>query len=212
MDLEPTYQLIKQLAAFKNIERFRDQFYWKDYNQRTRYESTADHSWRMAMVLILIEGKLSQSINLEKALKMALIHDLPEIITGDPSPLGKNGTGEDSHAYNQAKIDQKYSLEQAAVLKLFSNLPQALSKELCQLWEEFENGESYESKLIRSLDKWEAKLQVLEYTAGKMFPDHFEFTIGYRDEYFNFDPTMRKLMDRLLLDFKQSYTEFLPSD
>ena len=38
---------------------------------------------------------------MDKALKMALVHDIPEIIAGDASPLGESGTGEDSHSFNE---------------------------------------------------------------------------------------------------------------
>lgn len=64
----------------KLIERYKGQFYWKDYPRLERYESVADHSWRLALLVLLVSDRLSKKINLEKALKMAIIHDIAEII------------------------------------------------------------------------------------------------------------------------------------
>ncbi len=208
MELNQIYQFAKQVEKFKMIERFRGQFFWKDYPQKDRYESTADHTWRMAIVLILLVDQLEKPVDTEWALKMTLIHDLPEIISGDPSPLGEDGTGKDSHAYSATRIKQKYDQEYLAAKKLFSTLPSGLGQELLALWVEFEEGKTTEAQLVRALDKWEAKLQVLQYTEGNMMSKHLDFTLKYRDEYFDFDPAMRKLMNMLSDDFKQRYRKF----
>ncbi|MDB5178881.1 MAG: Hydrolase superfamily [Patescibacteria group bacterium] len=207
-NLRAIYHFTKQIGAFKEIERFRGQFYWKDYPQRDRYDSDADHSWRMAMIVVLIQPQLSQPLNIEKALQMALIHDLPEIIAGDPSPLGAEGTGQDSHAYNSKRKQQKFENEHAAAQQLLSGLPAPLGGELLDVWLEFEAGKTYEAQVVRAIDKWEAKLQVLEYSEGVLYPAHLEFTLKYRDNYFDFDPAIRGLMDELSQDFAAQYREF----
>ena len=78
----------EQLIAFINlaseltaIERFKGQTYWAEYPSPGRWESVADHSWRLALLLQSISDQLSRPIDLSKALRMCLIHDLPEIIT-----------------------------------------------------------------------------------------------------------------------------------
>jgi putative hydrolases of HD superfamily len=91
--LKRFYSFATLLEGLKKIERFKGQFYWRDYPELKRYESVADHSWRLAMLVILLEKQFSQNINLEKAIKIALIHDIPEILSGDASPLGEDGTG-----------------------------------------------------------------------------------------------------------------------
>lgn len=86
--IESIFNFATSIEALKKIERFRGQYFWKDYPQLARYESVADHSWRLALLVAVFADKLSQPFNLEKGLKMALIHDLPELIAGDVSPLG----------------------------------------------------------------------------------------------------------------------------
>jgi putative hydrolase of HD superfamily len=207
-DITATYRFIKRLGAFKEIERFRGQYYWRDYPQRDRYESDADHSWCLAMIVLLISPRLTHPLNLERSLKMALIHDLPELIAGDPSPVGELGTGEDSHAFNATKRAEKQHRERQAAEQLLADLPPSLQQELLALWEEFEATQTFEAKVVRALDKWEAKLQVLEYTDGRLFPAHLDFTLKYGEHYFDCDPALQELMDTLEADFRDRYRAF----
>lgn len=162
METSKLLQFLHTVEGLKNLERWRGQYFWKDYPQRDRYESVADHSWRMAMMLAVIAEHLAQPIDLAKAMKMALIHDLPEIIVGDPSPLGSDGTGKDSHAYDTVKAEEKFQKEREAAEQIFGELPEAQGRELLGLWLEFEAQESYEAKIVVAVDKLEAKLQASE--------------------------------------------------
>ena len=67
----------------------------------SRYESVADHTWRLCLMILLFEDKLSEKFDISKTLKMALIHDLQEIISGDDSPMGDDGTGKTTYAYDE---------------------------------------------------------------------------------------------------------------
>lgn len=91
-DLLKFFTFATELEKFKKLERYRGQCFWKDYPTPVQYESDADHTWRLAMLVMMFSGRLSRPFQLEKALKMVLIHDLPEILTGDTSPLGESGT------------------------------------------------------------------------------------------------------------------------
>ncbi len=196
------------IEALKKMERFRSQFYWKDYPQLKRYESVADHTWRLGILLILFEKRLKSQFNITKALKMALIHDLPEIISGDDSPMGSDGTGQDSHAYNKKVAKERKLKEQSSSKKLFSILPNNLSKELIKLSLEYENQESIEAKIVKALDRIECMLQVLEYRDGFMFPKHLEFTINYALEKAQVDPTIKEFGEYIASELKSRFKEF----
>src|SRR5690606_19600213 len=99
-----------------------------------------------------------QPIDFKKAMKMLLIHDIPEMIAGDPSPLGTDGSGQDSHAYNQSKADEKFDREKAAAQEIFNKLPKDQAEELFELWLEFENQSSFEARVVKAIDKLEGKL------------------------------------------------------
>jgi putative hydrolase of HD superfamily len=204
--VEELFGFITVLEGLKTLERFTGQYFWRDYPFPKRYESVADHSWRMAMMVVLIAPRLSAKLDLEKAIKMALIHDIPEIEAGDASPLGSDGTGRDAHGYSKEAADKKYSKEVVAARNLFGMAPEGHA--LYVLWEEFEAQESFEAKVVKAIDKIEGKLQVLEYTKGNFFPGHYEFTLGYGVEYCTIDPALEELMSYLVEKIRTSYQEF----
>lgn len=201
-------QFLQTIAELKEVIRYRSQFYWKDYPQQERYESVADHSWRLAFMVMLIAPKLSRPVDLERMLKMALVHDLPEIIAGDVSPLGSDGTGKDAHAFNEQKKQEKFEKEQRAAEELFGTLGHPQGEELLQLWNEAESQETFESKVVMKLDKMEASLQVLRYRKGEVFPAHKEFMLTYNLQGNNIDPALEALAKEIAEEIEKQYKEF----
>ncbi len=208
MEIQSIFTFASLIEKMKKMERYKGQFYWKDYPQLQRYESVADHTWRLSILVLLFEKELSQKINIEKALKMALVHDLPEIEAGDESPLGSDGTGKSSHAFNDSVATQRHEKEKNAARKLFGTLPEKQAEELFGLWLEFEKQESFESRVIKSLDKIEACLQVLEYRQGHMFPKHLEFTTTYGVKGSDVDPAIDKFAKLVIGEIKNRFKPF----
>lgn len=136
-------------------------------------ESVADHSFRTAfMTLLLAQG--DPSINLERALVLALCHDLPEAIAGDATPfdemLGEEEVDRDllfnsSPAYSARADQAKRIAEEAALREMTSALPESLCTLIGDAWEEYEAGQTPEARLVRQVDKLEALLQAYEYRA-----------------------------------------------
>src|SRR5436190_1329697 len=123
--LQGYFEFAHILEALKKLERYKDQVYWRDYPKQARYESVADHTWRLCVLIMLFEHRLATKLDLSKALTMALIHDVPEIYAGDASPMGSSGTGQDSHAFNTVLAKERHAKEIAAAKKLFRVLPAA---------------------------------------------------------------------------------------
>lgn len=207
-DIQKIFAFTTYIGKFKKMERFVGQFFWRDYPKIDRYDSNADHTWRMAMILTVIEPKLAHSIDFKKAMQMLLIHDIPEIIAGDASPLGSDGTGNDSHAYNEAASLQKFESEKSAAFEIFNKLGETQAKELYNLWMEYERQDSFEAKVVKAIDKFEGKLQASEYRQGSWFKDHFAWTLAYGKEAFIVDPALQELMDVLAQDMEDNYEEF----
>jgi putative hydrolase of HD superfamily len=176
----------------KFIERFKGQVYWRDYPAPSRWESVADHSWRLAMLVLTFANKLSKPLDLEKALTMALIHDIPEIIAGDASPLGESGTGKDSHAYNPKIQAVRHTDEKAAAKAIFAKLDTNEGNNLYELWLEIETLANFEAQVVKALDKIEAMSQVLEWRKGHMFPEHLAFTTKYGSKGASVDPAIEE--------------------
>ena len=115
-----------------------------------RQESVAEHSWRLALMALRYASQLDQQVNVEKCLKLALIHDLAEAITGD-IPVFQHQT----NLAQQNKFENEYS----AMKQIQTMLNDQNGDELLDLWLEFENQTSYESKFIKALDKLEVFIQ-----------------------------------------------------
>ncbi|MBX9621223.1 MAG: HD domain-containing protein [Alphaproteobacteria bacterium] len=118
-----------------------------------RQESVAEHSWRMSLMVMTFYPCLSQKVNLEKCLKMAILHDLAEAEVGD-IPVFETQTLE---AKKSKFIAEKMAMEKICVL-----IEGPLGQEFFTLWEEYESKASYEAKFINALDKIEVFLQHVE--------------------------------------------------
>lgn len=113
-------------------------------------ESVADHTFRatiLGMVLSDIE-----KFNTEKVIRMLILHDVGEAITGDIPLIRK------------CKDMKRYKkIEEKAVKKILSKLPQNLKEKYLNLWKEMENCKSKEAKFCKDIDNLEKMIQVLEY-------------------------------------------------
>ncbi len=206
--LKKLFDFATEIEKLKKMERYKGQFYWKDYPAPIRYESVADHTWRLGMLVLLLANQLSQKLDLEKALKMVLVHDLPEIEAGDASPLGHDGTGVNTYAFNKQKAAEKHESEKKAAVAFFSSLPPEQSKDLLNLWIECEQQKTFEAKVVKSLDKIEALMQVLEYRNGHLFEEHLKFTIEYGLKGSDIDSAIQQFGKHVADELKKKYKEF----
>jgi putative hydrolase of HD superfamily len=92
----------------------------------------------------------SRKLDTEKALRLALLHDLPEALEGDAMPEERSGTS-------------KVAVESDAMNRLLNDLPPGLRSLYRDAWEEFVEGKTEEAKLVRQLDKLEMAIQAWEY-------------------------------------------------
>ncbi len=111
-----------------------------------RQESVAEHVWRTSLMALLFSPYLSQEIDLYKALKMIIIHDIAEMETGDV-PI---------FMQNPQEILQKESHAIEKIRKLLSN---QAGEEIYALWHEFNEKKTPEARFAFALDKLEANLQ-----------------------------------------------------
>jgi len=130
----------------------------------TRQESVAEHSWHLCMMVLLIAPHLSKQVDLLKALKMALVHDLVEAEIGD-IPHGITAT-------DQTKKEEKNIKETIEIEKIKNMIGGGLGMEIFDLWNEFEQEQTDEAKLIKALDSLEANHQSIL------------FDVSYWDDYF----------------------------
>lgn len=114
-----------------------------------RQESVAEHSWRTAFMVMVLVPKLGIPIDIAKALKMALIHDLVEIEAGDIPSIHQSDT----------VLAQKQKDEQAASTYMRAAFVNSGGEEIDALWQEFEEGKTNEARFVRVMDRLEASVQ-----------------------------------------------------
>ncbi|MBD8877433.1 HD domain-containing protein [Roseibium polysiphoniae] len=148
-----------------------------------RAESTAEHTWRLCLMTLLFEADLAD-IDVLKLLKICVIHDLAEAISGDvPAP-------------SQSSDDGRAARERQDLLTLCKALPEDLSAEVVALWDEYAEAKSPEAILAKGFDKIETMLQ---HVKGRNAPDFdYAFNLGYGREATDRHPLLRNL--RLLAD------------
>lgn len=142
---------IKQLLDFFHLcERLKTE---KRHSKTSDGENdrVASHSWRMAIILMFLSPFLEKKINLLEAIKMSLIHDLPEVITGDQAYF--------KHAFDEQAKKEKALKEEEAIKEILSKLPLKIKDELSRLWFEYENQNTMEAKIVKAIDKIEAQIQ-----------------------------------------------------
>lgn len=112
-----------------------------------RNENDAEHSWHLALMAIVLLEHSNQAVDLLKVVKMVLIHDIVEIDAGD------------TFIYDTEKNHSNTDAERLAANRIFGLLPREQAEELIAIWEEFEAGETSESKFARAMDRLEPLLQ-----------------------------------------------------
>ena len=146
-------------------------------------ETVAAHTWRLCLMALVLSPHFP-GIDVGKLLRLCLVHDLGEAISGDIS------------AALQASLPNKAAQERADLVQLVQPLPEGVRADLVALWDEYDAAASPEAKLAKGLDKLET---ILQHNQGVM-PAGFDFlfNIEYGAAYTRDHPVLvalRHLMD-----------------
>lgn len=140
-------------------------------------ESVASHSWNMSFLVMIL---LPPELNMERALQYAIIHDLPEVRTGDITP------------YDGIEKAEKYTLEKEALEGLSTSLPNG--DFLRKVWNDYESQTSEEARFVRQIDRLDMALQAKYYQQTEAI-DPKEF-LSSAEEFLT-DPALKKLFAQL---------------
>ncbi len=142
-ELEKCFAFILELEKLKAVERKIKPI------GLSRYENSAEHSWQLSAAALILAGFSNEPINLERVVKMLIVHDICEIDANDVFFFDETGR-------NDAK-----EKEQKAAERIFGMLPEENGTELFEFWNEFENGQTAEAKFARAVDRAMPVLQNL---------------------------------------------------
>ena len=150
-----------------------------------RHESVAEHSWRLAVMAMLCADEYPD-LDISRVIKMCLIHDFGEAITGDIPAFLKT---------TQNEVD-----EDNAVANLLSELPADFRNELQSLFDEMSKRETLEAKLFKSLDNLEALISHNEADISSWLQREYEENLTYGQKNCEWSDWTKELKEEIKKD------------
>ena len=148
------------------------------YTSSGRHESVAEHSWRIALMAMLVTPEFPEA-DMNKVIRMCLIHDLGEAFTGDIP------------AFWKTKSDE--STEENVLNEWVQTLPEETRREFSGLYAEMNALETVEAKIYKALDKLEAIIQHNESDISTWLPLEYDLQLTYGVENVKFSPYFQSL-------------------
>lgn len=136
-------RLQQQLAFILELDRlkavYRQTMVKPDNN---RFENSAEHSWQISLTAELLAEYAAEPVDLQRVIKMLLIHDVVEIDAGDTFAFAAQET-----------LDEQENKEIDAANRLFGLLPDDQFTQLKTLWLEFEAAETADARFAKAMDR-----------------------------------------------------------
>lgn len=140
-----TDRLAAQFAFLNEADRLKSVLRATTLCDGSRRENSGEHSWHLALYAMVLADQSHPGVNIDRVIRMLLIHDLVEIDVGDVPIHSANGQ---AHA-----SDATVAAEQRAADRLFGLLPPDQSAAFRALWDEFEAAETPDAVFAKSLDR-----------------------------------------------------------
>ena len=150
-----------------------------------RTESVAEHSWRMSLMALLLHSEFAD-VNMDKVVKMCVIHDLGECFTGDIATF--------------IKTDDDRKTEDELLQRWVGSMPREVSAELSALFAEMQAQQTAEAKIYKALDKLEALIQHNESPLETWSENEYELNKTYALDTVAFSKWLTELRKAVLDD------------
>lgn len=169
----------KLLEALHTAEKLKDTTR-HCYTSGGRHESVAEHSWRAALMAYWISDEFPEA-DMNKVIKMLLIHDLGECFTGDIPTFLKT------------KEDEKK--EEELLYRWVKTLPEPFCEEMLSLYKEMEERQTTEAKIYKAMDSLEAVISHNESDIKTWAPNEYELNQVYGNDKVTFSEYLLKLRE-----------------
>jgi putative hydrolases of HD superfamily len=141
----PVGRLEAQFAFLNEADRLKSVLRATTLVDGSRRENSGEHSWHLALYALVLADQAAPGVDINRVIRMLLLHDLVEIDVGDVPIHSANGL-----AHGSADT---VAAEQQAADRIFGLLPSDLAKDLQALWAEFEAGQTPDAIFAKSLDR-----------------------------------------------------------
>ena len=162
------------------------------YTSGGRRESVAEHSWRITLMAYFVKDEFPEA-DMDKVIRMCLIHDLGECFTGDIPTFRKTRSDEDT--------------EERLLYAWVDSLPEPYRTELRALYEEMAARETPEARIYKAMDSLEAVIQHNE-SDIKTWEDHeYDLNLNYAWDKVAFSPYLTALRQAIREDTERKIEE-----
>ena len=155
------------------------------YTSKGRHESVAEHCWMACLMAFLLKAEFPEA-DMDKVIRMLLIHDLGEAFTGDIPVFDKTSADE--------------AREERMLTDWVKTLPEKTSREMLALYEEMEARQTLEAKLYKTLDGLEAVVQHNFSDISTWLPNEYALNQTYARDRVGFSPFLTALREEMRAD------------
>lgn len=174
----------KLLEAVSIAERLKDATR-HCYTRNGRHESVAEHSWMMTLIAFFIKDVFPDA-DMDKVIRMCIIHDLGEAFTGDIPTFEKTNANEKT--------------EETLLSDWVSTLPENQRVEMYSLYEEMKKRETIEAKIYKAIDSLEALIQHNISDLSTWIDREYELNKTYADDKVEFSDYLKELREEIRKD------------
>lgn len=165
------------------------------YTSGGRHESVGEHSWRAALMAFFLRDEFPEA-DMDKVVRMCLIHDLGEAFTGDIPSFVKTAADE--------------ATEDRLLGDWVSSLPAPYAAEMQALYAEMAALETTEAKIYKAIDGLEAIIQHNESDLSTWIPREYELNVAYANDKVAFSPYLQALRQAIREDTLQKIAAAKP--
>ncbi len=149
-----TARLEQQIAFLNEADKLKSVVRATELCDNSRYENSAEHSWHLTLYALVLSDQAGPDVDINRVIKMLILHDLVEIDAGDNPIFGE---------FDTAQVEAQ---EKIAANRIFGLLPNDIADSLRPIWEEFEAAQTPSAQFAKSLDRFQPPMQNLQSGGG----------------------------------------------
>ena len=162
------------------------------YTAGGRHESVAEHSWMMTLMAFFLRDEFPEA-DMDKVIRMCIIHDLGECFTGDIPTFNKTA----AHEKREDELLDDW----------VGTLPAPYSAEMRALYAEMNARETIEARIYKAIDNLEAVIQHNAASLSTWIPLEYDLNLTYGEDKVAFSEYLTKLRKEIRRDTEMKISE-----